>query len=120
MKARHTALLSVTILALGFAASQASADEVDPVRRMTVTYNDLDLSRAEDASVMYRRLVHAARNVCKKADGGFGDPGVYLRCTHDALIDATRDLHNPAVTALYDRKHGQRVATAPVLATSTG
>ena len=119
MKAHRTALLSITTLALGFVASQAWADEVDSVRRMTVSYNDLDLSRAEDASVMYRRLVQAAREVCKRADGGFGDPAVYLHCTRGALKDAIGDLHNPAVTALYDRKQGQRAVTAPAIATLT-
>lgn len=114
MKAHRTVLISLTTLALGwFAACEASAAEVAPVRRVTVSYHDLDLSRAEDASMMYRRLKDAARKVCTRADGGFGDPAVYLHCTRDALVGAIRDLHSPAVTALYEGEHGKGPATAP-------
>lgn len=105
MKVIGSALLTIAFFSMGFASLQASADEGDQTRSMVVQYGDLDLGVADGASALYQRLKHAAREVCKTRDGGFGDPAVWLHCYHDALARAVRDLSNARVTALYNGEH---------------
>jgi UrcA family protein len=100
MKKIRNALLAIAILSPGLAA-QVSAARVDQARSIIVKYGDLDLSSPDGASVLYKRLMHAAREVCKRPDGAFGDPAVYLHCYHDALARGVRDLNNLQITALY-------------------
>lgn len=91
---------------------QASADDGDQTRSMVVEYGDLNLAVDDGASTLYQRLKLAAREVCKTPDGGFGEPAVWLRCYHDALVGAVRDLGNDRVTALYDREHKAQLPSA--------
>lgn len=87
MKAHRTVLISLTTLALGFAAYEASADEIASVRRMTVTkvvekqtdpfrreYRvnttvsaaGLDLSTPSGAATLKQRVNDAALTVCQE------------------------------------------------------
>ena len=116
MRLLGSALLTVAALSVGFAAVQVSADEAGQIRSKVVKYGDLDLTSAEGASVLYQRFKHAAREVCKKPGGGFGDPGAYLHCDHDALARAVRGLSNARVTALYNGEHTEKLPTAGVTA----
>lgn len=90
------------------------------MRSRVVAYGDLDLTVADGASTLYQRLKLAARGVCKMADGGYGDPAGWLRCYHDALVDAVRDLGNDRVTALYNGEHKARIPPATARATTRG
>jgi UrcA family protein len=124
MKMIRNALLAIAILSPGLAAAQVSAARVDQARSMIVKqarsmivkYGDLDLSSPDGASVLYKRLMHAAREVCKMPDGGFGDPAMYLHCYHDALARGVRDLNNLQITALYNGKQKGGIGTATVTA----
>jgi UrcA family protein len=115
VKVIGNAMLSIAVLSVGLAALQASADEGDQTRSVVVKYGDLDLAAADGASALYQRLKHAAREVCKRSDGGFGDPTVWLHCYHNALAGAVRDLSNASVIALYNGEH--RVGIPPATAT---
>lgn len=112
MKAIGNALLTIAVLSAGLATLQAQADARDQIRSVVVRYGDLDLAAADGASVLYQRLKHAARKVCKEPDGSFGDPAVWLHCYHDALEHAVSDLGNARVIALYNREH--KVSVSPV------
>jgi UrcA family protein len=81
------------------------ADQPAQTRSVVVKLGDLDLSGAASASALYQRFKHAAREVCKRPDGGFGDPEAFLHCYHDALAGAVRDLGNASVTAQYNGEH---------------
>lgn len=116
MKVIGNALLAVTVLSVGLATHQALADDGDQTRSMVVNYGDLDLAVAGGASALYQRLKRAAREVCKRSDGGFGDPAVWLHCYHNALARAVRDLGNARVIALYNGEH--RVGIPPATATA--
>jgi UrcA family protein len=83
----------------------ATADQPAQIRSVVVKFGDLDLSGADGASALYQRFKHAAREVCKRPDGGLGDPGVFLHCYHDGLARAVRDLGNARVTAQYNEEH---------------
>lgn len=109
MKAIGNAWLIIAVLILGFAALPASADEDDQPIRVVVNYGDLDLSAAAGASALYQRLKRAAWRACDKPEGGFGDPATWLRCYHNTLARAVRDVGNAKVTALYNREHEERI-----------
>jgi UrcA family protein len=115
MKVIGNALLAITVLSVGLASLQALADDREQTRSMVVKYGDLDLAAADGASALYQRLKHAAREVCKRSDGGYGDPTEWLHCYHDALAGAVRDLGNASVIALYNGEH--RVGIPPATAT---
>lgn len=119
MKVIGNAFLAIAVLSVGLATPQASAGDSDQTRSMVVKYGDLDLAVADGASVLYQRLKHAAREVCKRPDGGFGDPAVWLHCYHNALARAVRDLGNARVIALYNGEHGVGIPPGTVTAKST-
>jgi len=121
VKTVRIAFLTLATPSLVFAAHRVSADHVEERRSMVVGYGDLDLSRAEGPYVLYKRFQHAARQVCKTRDGGYGDPAVWLHCRHDALARAIRDLNDPRVTALYieERPRETAAAIATVMSSST-
>jgi UrcA family protein len=112
MKAIRDAWLLIGVLFLAVPALRASADERGPIRSRVVNYGDLDLTSAAGASALYRRLKLAAREVCMTADGDYGDPEVWLRCFHDALLGAVGDLDNARVISLYNREHGAGIPLA--------
>lgn len=116
MKLFRSALLTIAGLTAGFAAAQVLADEADQIRSVVVKYSDLDPTSAEGASVLYERLKHAAWKVCKTADGAYGDPAVWLHCSHNALVRGVRDLNCARVTALYNREHGEKLPALRVAA----
>jgi UrcA family protein len=60
-RAGFAALLAPVVLS---GALPASAKAADTFREVTVRYGDLDLTRQEGATVLYRRLHNAARTVC--------------------------------------------------------
>lgn len=119
MKVIGTAMLAVAALSVGLATPQALAGDGDQTRTMVVKYGDLDLAVADGPSALYQRLKHATREVCKRPDGSFGDPVVWLHCYHNALARAVRDLGNARVIALYNGEHRVRIPLAIVTAKST-
>lgn len=94
----------------GFANANATSDEV---RRVEVSFGDLDLSRTAGADVLYTRIQRAARNVCEVST--VPDPQALLRqrkCMARAVDDAVRSVDNPNLTAVYMRKAGKRALVA--------
>ena len=102
MEVIRNAALTIAILSLGLVAAQVSANEADQIRSMVVEYGDLNIATADGATALYQRFKHAAREVCKKPSGAFGDRAVFLHCYYNALAHGVRDLGNDRVTALYN------------------
>ena len=101
MNTYRTAFVTLVAVPLALTAAWVSADQLEGKRSVVVAYRDLDLSRRADVVILYDRLKRAAREVCKRPTGGFGDPAQFLHCYRDTLAEGVRDLHRPAVTALY-------------------
>jgi UrcA family protein len=94
------AALFATLLVFTVSAHAEPASVITSA--MTVRYSDLDLSSAQGAQVLYRRIVAAANQLCSEA--GVRD----LRrtsaadvCAEQAVARAVAGVHSPRLAALY-------------------
>jgi UrcA family protein len=87
---------AATLLAMtAHAATTPSQDRLQPPSR-AVRYGDLDLSTTEGSARLYRRLTHAAQQVCPQVQPK--DLGDYIRsrdCQVEAIRRAVRDIDSP-------------------------
>jgi UrcA family protein len=81
----------------------ARSDDIR-VPTYAVTYGDLDLSRTTGEARLYRRIDHAARQVCASLDISqsvlpisMGE--AYRSCLRDAVSNAVTNVNNPDFTA---------------------
>jgi UrcA family protein len=107
---------TMTILALGLTLQSAyAASPRDPPSR-TVQFADLDLSRIQDAAVLYDRLRAAAKAVCTPLD----DLQIvrhmnFKGCVKSAISSAVAKVDQPTLTAYYKAQtsgHNSTVRTA--------
>ena len=75
----------------------------------TVTYSDLNIATRDGASVLYKRIRNASREVCKQMFPPYSPAGSisYLKCTRELVEHAVRDVNAPALTALYEKSNIQ-------------
>jgi UrcA family protein len=117
---RRTACGAAIVMALSWLVPvDTIADQPAQTRSVVVTFGDLEQTDADGASALYQRFKHTAREVCKGPDGGFGDPGAFLHCYHDALARAVRDLGNARVTTQYNEEHNEKPRPVTVTAKLT-
>ncbi|MEP7242994.1 MAG: UrcA family protein [Gammaproteobacteria bacterium] len=95
--------------ALSFCATVASAATSDSAApQVFVHYSDLDLSKAQDAQILYRRITFAARNVCPEyASRDLWRKAAGQRCLSDTVARAVHDVNSPKlaeVEATYARR----------------
>jgi UrcA family protein len=83
------------------------------LRRLEVSYGDLDLAKAESASALYWRIQHAAHNVCE-ANTVSDSRAVLIerKCVTKAVDDAIQSVDNANLTAIYLAKTGKRAMVA--------
>jgi UrcA family protein len=83
------------------------------LRQVAVSYADLDLTKAEHASVLYWRIQNAARNVCE--DNTIPSSRAVLverKCVAKAVDAAVHTVDNANLTAIYQAKTGKRAMVA--------
>ena len=76
-------------------------------KSVTVSYGDLDITRAEGVKVLYRRLKNAANEVCGVHVGDREILGVITvknKCVKSAIADAVKSIHNDQLDALHYRE----------------
>lgn len=103
--------LAICIAAtLGFSAADASAGTV--ARSEVVRFPDLDLSRIEGVATLYRRIAHAARDVCDPLETQW-HPTEYQTCVDTAIADAVATLNRPLLSQYHQfRIKGDRAGLA--------
>jgi UrcA family protein len=92
--------LYTALFAYGASAEQTS------VRSVTVSFADLDLSKAAGAQALYKRIKVAARRVCG-SQGSYmylASRSVWRKCYDTAVAEAVADVDRPSLTALYKQK----------------
>ena len=97
MKAQMTTILSTLLLSFALSASVAGAADYK------IDASDLDLRKPADAEVLYERIKHAARMVCK-AEGGPWDPQsvkTYNSCKTALIEDTIVRFNQPLLTAVH-------------------
>lgn len=90
---------------LGVARAATPADEVPSV---VVSYRDLDLSTAEGARTLYKRISAAANKVCPPDDGGQPLLRARNRACREAAIDRAVHAVNNAQLAALQAEHVKR------------
>lgn len=96
-----------TATATGFAALQATAADGGDIPKVTVRFGDLDLSRPDGATALYRRIRTAAEQVCGLYDGGDLGPRFRMHsCMQRAIAEAVTRVNNPELYAVY-RAHNR-------------
>ena len=98
MRIRDTLVLAAGTLLVG-AANIASAASVDEVRSVNVRYGDIELNTELGNTVLYRRIVSAAVQVCGSPD---------IRDLDG--IAATKNCRRTAVERAVESMHSQRLA----------
>ena len=76
-------------------------------KSVTVSYADLDMTRAEGVEVFYRRIKNAANQVCGVHIGDRELLDVITaksKCVKSAMAEAVKNVHNDQLDALYYRK----------------
>ena len=76
-----------------------------------VRFADVDLEKSSGATVLYGRLRHAARQVCRGYPSlGLGQPVVWSTCYKNAVARAVQTVNRPSLTAVH-MSHTRRAAT---------
>jgi UrcA family protein len=93
----------IAALALSTCLVAYSASAQPKVKAQTVSFADLDLSKAAGAQTLYKRIKAAARNVCGPADNyTYVTPSKQFRqCYEKAIADAVAQIDRPSLTALH-------------------
>ena len=97
-------LIAGSLVALTLAGAPPAVDAADAtdLRRMVVSYADLNIDSRQGARVFYARLSAAATHVCGRADPR--DLVAFSRfrqCYRHATDSAVAQVNKPAVSALY-------------------
>ena len=102
-------------LALGAAAALLFSGfaQAGEVRKIEVSYSDLDLAKSEHANTLYWRIQHAAHNVCE-LNTTPASRGLLLerKCMARAVDEAIQRVDNANLTAIYRAKAGKRAMVA--------
>jgi len=100
--------IGATIVLLGFTGLAASGE---PSSGRRVGAADLDLSKVENAEILYRRIQTAAHSLCR-AEKALWDVKAVLHqreCFESAVADAVSRARMPLLTTVH-RARGERVA----------
>ncbi len=94
-------------LAFGCAPLRIAGDNGNVPHAM-VKFGDLDLSGADGAATLYRRIYAAAYDVCASFDTDMRDlPDLtrQLTCVHDAVRNTVAKVNRPALSAIYNARN---------------
>lgn len=103
---RPFALASVICL-LGVAPAWSSTPVAHSV---TVSFRDLDLSKLDGATTLYRRIQSAAKQVCGKQTADLIERSIWSSCYRNAIADAVTKVNNPLLTAVHTGRPAQMTA----------
>jgi UrcA family protein len=110
---RFTTLMTVFALTLGVQSADAAPPQDVP--SIVVHFADLDVSRDEGASALYRRLKSAAETVCAPLDDRDVARHMKFRaCVQRAISTAVAQVDQPAVTRYYEAKTNRQNALIKV------
>jgi UrcA family protein len=94
------ALATLSAISLAHASSA-----IDAPRTQEVSYADLDLNRPAGVEALYRRLSHAAKDVCytHSATNSVGAHWQRAECAATAMANAVKQIGNSELTARFLR-----------------
>jgi UrcA family protein len=102
------------VIASSFAALPAASNSFDPLT-VRVKFGDLDVSRPQDAAVLYGRIRGAAEKVCSPYEARSFAAKMHLdACINKAISTAVTTVNAPALSRVYSAKMGTTLPTGPV------
>ena len=112
MKKSTKIVIAALITVAAFAGAIASANAADSVPTQAVSYGDLNLSSAQGAATLYKRIQAAARSVCPVGGSDRELQRVISRqsCYDQAVARAVRQVNSSSLSAYYSAKTGHVVA----------
>jgi UrcA family protein len=112
VNALHPALLMLAMLPT-LATQTVKAEEV---RRVRVSYADLNLRTTSGAEHLYQRIHTAAETVCRDLEmKDLSGRWMWKECVGDAISHAVADVDAPMLRAYYQEKKGVRVERVAVV-----
>ena len=103
-----TRLIAGVIFTAVISSLGAVASAADSATDKTVKYADLNISSAQGATMLYKRIRSAAADVCARFDhGDLSSKASFQLCASKAIAQAVSDVNSPALTAVYKEKTGQ-------------
>jgi UrcA family protein len=97
-------LIAISLIAAGraLAADPRAPQSVENKAGIRVRYADLDLSKPEDVSILYKRISRAARDNCgTDAAAWDGRTSLLKKCIGQTIEDAVNRINKPLLTALH-------------------
>jgi UrcA family protein len=97
-------LIAISLVAAGrpLAADPRAPQSVENKAGIRVHYADLDLSKPEDVSILYKRISRAARDNCGTDAGAWdGRTSLLKKCIGQTIEDAVNRINKPLLTALH-------------------
>jgi UrcA family protein len=97
-------LIAISLIAAGraLAADPRAPQSVENKAGIRVHYADLDLSKPEDISILYKRISRAARDNCgTDAAAWDGRTSLLKKCIGQTIEDAVNRINKPLLTALH-------------------
>lgn len=75
----------------------ARAEAAPDVPKLEVSYTDLDIATEQGARALYRRIAHAARQVCPPGEGSriAKLDEISRSCIRDSISRAVREVNSP-------------------------
>jgi UrcA family protein len=96
-------LLGVLILSVSTLAAARLPEDTAPTR--IVSFRDLDLTRIDGVTMLYRRIRQAARQVCTPSqtpDLAYAE--LMQRCEENAIAQAVADVNSPLLTSYHQER----------------
>ena len=97
-------------LALAITASTAALAlpahaQASELPSLTVKFGDLNLVNDAGAEQLYRRINHAAQEVCEPLDGRQLESGIRFKaCVKESIARAVSSVHQPKLSAVFEAK----------------
>ncbi len=113
-KSTAVTLIAISLMAAGRALAAdpraPASQSVENKAGIRVRYADLDLSKEEDVSILYKRIRRAARDNCgTDAASWDGRTSLMKKCLDQTIEDAVNRINKPLLTDL----HREHVRGAP-------
>lgn len=106
--AKRIAFIVLAAAPITMVAAARAQQSADAPAHMTVSYADLNLNSDAGISVLYKRLRHAARQVCGDWDTTSLSRGLATAaCINKAMSEAVAQVNSPMLTGLYNAKTGK-------------
>ena len=105
---KHIALAAVAAVCLASVTIGAHADQAaNDVPALTVHYSDLNLNTQAGAAILYKRIHHAAEQVCGDVDSRqLARAAAAQACVHQAIFSSVQSVNNPKLTSEYNTRLG--------------